>query len=152
MAQRTPTPPRTQLVLQTPRPPVVRTLKPAPHQPHPPRNGQYQNITLTFLPTCPDPSSRFAPLAQLGIQAATTWLSRAEATDGVAWISFMNEVDDEPLPPTLSRDRWEFPSLEDKYEPCETLLKSMTPLPPSFCFTYCNCKTETECHNSAERN
>ncbi|KAJ6629380.1 hypothetical protein B0H10DRAFT_1939779 [Mycena sp. CBHHK59/15] len=89
----------------------------------------------------------------LRLQTETAWSSRAEATDGAAGISFVNEVDDEPLPPTLSGDGWEFRYLEDEYEPCETLLfdsKSMTPLTPSFCFTYCNCESEAECRDSTE--
>ncbi|KAJ7288457.1 hypothetical protein C8J57DRAFT_1280309 [Mycena rebaudengoi] len=78
----------------------------------------------------------------LRLDIETEWSEIAFSADGAAGIKFVNEMDDEEVPPTLRGEGWEFQYLEDKYLPCETIPynpASATPLCESSFFTYCTC-------------
>lgn len=49
------------------------------------------------------------------LQIETSWSTIAHKAGGAAGITFVNDVDDEEVPPTLSGDGWEFVYLEDAY-------------------------------------
>ncbi|KAJ7227327.1 hypothetical protein GGX14DRAFT_419043 [Mycena pura] len=54
-------------------------------------------------------------IKSLRLQIETSWSTIAHEAGGAAGITFVNDVDDEEVPPTLSGNDWEFVYLEDAY-------------------------------------
>ncbi|KAJ7474741.1 hypothetical protein FB451DRAFT_275486 [Mycena latifolia] len=80
----------------------------------------------------------------LRLQTETNWSTLAESKDGAAGITFVNDVDDEELPSSLSGEGWEFEYLEDEYYRAPNLDPSAQ-LPPAAYFAFCVCEGATEC-------
>ncbi|KAJ7080645.1 hypothetical protein B0H15DRAFT_856663 [Mycena belliarum] len=81
----------------------------------------------------------------LRLQTETSWSTQAESV-GAAGITFVNEVDEEELPPTLRGAGWEFKYLEEEYDlPPE--IEAMKAGSAEF-FTFCGCEGEGECQDA----